>query len=340
MLHIDGSHGEGGGQILRTAVALSAVTGRSIRVEKIRANRPRPGLSHQHITSIQSVAKICNAHVLGLNKSSPTIEFHPKDITGGEFHFDVGTAGSITLVLQACLLPALFSKNKCTFTITGGTDVKWSPPIDYFRFIYLPLLKKMGVRVKVQLMKRGYYPKGGGEVTAEIEPVKELKSILLTEIGEIKGIKGVVYTSHLPDHVAQRMRDAALKKLDRYADVKIELERCDLSLGPGTGIVLWAETDFTVLGANYLGEVGIRAEEVGERAAKELMEEIDAEVTLDVHAADQMLPYMALAQKTSRFLTREISDHTKTNMWLIRQFLDVDFNTERKNGLWEITIHT
>jgi RNA 3'-terminal phosphate cyclase (ATP) len=145
-IEIDGSFGEGGGQIVRTAVALSAVTGKAVKINNIRAKRPNPGLSWQHITAIDAVRKLCNASIYGLKKGSPTLEFKPYSLKGGSFKFDVGTAGSITLVLQACLLPALFCDRTTEITITGGTDVAWSPPIDYFRFVFLNLLKKNGCR--------------------------------------------------------------------------------------------------------------------------------------------------------------------------------------------------
>ena len=342
MIEIDGSHGEGGGQILRTAVSLSSLTGKPIRIFNIRAKRQNPGLNFQHVVSIRSVAELCKADVEGLSKGSVEVTFHPNKITGGKFHFDILTAGSTTLVLSACLLPSLFAPEKTQFTITGGTDVKWSPPIDYFRFVFTPILHKMGAQVSTVCMRRGHYPKGGGEVKVIVSPIEKLKPLNLGDRGKLREIKGISHVSNLPNKIARRMKHTALLKLVEHRDVQISEEHFpqgqDPAMGAGAGIVLWANYENTVLGANGLGERGLPAEKVGNIAVEGLLKEVNSQATLDIHAADQLLPYMALAEGESIFLAREISNHAKTNMWLIEQFLDVKFEVSEKEGLWEVRV--
>jgi len=333
MIEIDGSFGEGGGQIVRTAAALSALTNKPVKVFNIRAKRKNPGLSYQHITALESVRRLCDAEIKGLGKGSSAVEFYPKKIRGGVFDFDVGTAGSVTLVLQCCLLPSLFSNEKTKIKIRGGTDVKWSPPVDYFRNIFLKILAKMGAKVELETIKRGFYPKGGGEINVNIEQVKELKGLDLSQTPETKNINGTAFISDLPEHILKRMKDAALKKLIEY-DVKIK-DEITSSFSPGAGITLWTDN---MLGSSCLGEKGVSAEKVGENAANNLLGEIKSGATLDVYAADQILPYLALAKNKSTFLTRNLSMHAETNMWLIKKFVDVKFDVKDEKGLKRVEL--
>lgn len=333
MIEIDGSFGEGGGQIVRTAVALSALTKKPVKIFNIRAKRKNPGLSYQHMTAVESVRRLCDAEIKGLGKGSSTVEFYPKKIKGGAFDFDVGTAGSMTLVLQCCLLPSLFADEKTAITIKGGTDVKWSPPVDYFQNVFLKIISKMGANTELKIIKRGFYPKGGGDIEVNLEPVKELKGLDLSQTAETKKISGTAFISALPEHILKRMKDAALKKLLGY-DVKIKNEITN-SLSPGVGITIWTDT---LLGSSCLGEKGVSAEKVGENAANNLLEEIKSGATLDVYVADQVLPYLALAKDKSTFLTRKISMHAETNMWLIKKFIDVRFDVKEQNGLKRVEV--
>lgn len=342
MLTIDGSHGEGGGQILRTAVALSSISGKPVRIINIRAGRSNPGLNYQHVMSIRSVAELCGADVTGVERGSGEIEFTPGNISGGKYHFDITTAGSATLVLQACILPCLYGAEKTQITVTGGTDVKWSPSVDYLRFVFTPILHKMGARVGIVTMRRGHYPKGGGEVKIVVNPLETPASLKLGERGLYKGISGIAHVTNLPNKIARRMKHAALLKLVDCGDAEISEEHFppgqDPSFGAGAGIVLWAQYENTILGASGLGERGLPAERVGQTAAEGLLAEMDSGCTLDVQAADQFLPYMALARGESVFYARELSGHAKTNMWLIEQFLDVTFRVEQKEGLWRVSV--
>ncbi|UCE73406.1 MAG: RNA 3'-terminal phosphate cyclase [Methanomassiliicoccales archaeon] len=342
MLDIDGSHGEGGGQILRTAISLSSFSQKPVRIINIRANRPNPGLNYQHMAAIKSVAELCKADVKGLTKGSRELEFHPNEILGGKFHFDILTAGSTTLVLQACVLPSLFASEMTEFTITGGTDVKWAPPIDYFRFVFAPLLHNMGAHVNVVMGRRGHYPKGGGEITARIKPVEKLMPLIHEQRGALKTIRGIAHVSNLPNNITKRMKHSVLLKLVGIKDLHISEEHYpqdkDPAPGVGTGIVLWANYENTVLGANGLGEKGVPAERIAQNAVEDLLKEMNSKATLDVHAADQLLPYMALAKGESMFCARELSNHAKTNIWLIEKFLDVKFEVKEKDGLKEARV--
>lgn len=330
MISIDGSYGEGGGQIVRMAVALSAMTGEPVKIFNIRHGRPRPGLKRQHITAIEAVAKLSNARVKGVREGSEIIEFYPGKIKGGEFKFDVGTAGSITLVLQACLPAAIFADKEVYIKVRGGTDVKWAPPWDYFYNVFLVHLSKMGCDIEAYLNERGYYPAGGGEVEVMIEPC-ELKPIKFEERIDI--IRGIVNISKLPEEIAERIKGAAERVfLSEGMKAEIAIEETD-SLSPGTGIVVWSEPK--LLGADELGEKGKRAEEVGKNAAEKLMAEIKSNAELDERAVDQLLPYISMTG--GKFKCREISNHAKTEMWLIKKFMDVEYGIE-KNGLYVVNV--
>ncbi len=319
LLEIDGSYGEGGGQILRSATALSALMNEPVKIKNIRANRPTTGIRPQHHTAISCIKSICKGAAEGLEVGSKNLTFLPGEIQPGEYSFDVGTAGSIILIFQACILACLKSPKPITIKIIGGTDVKWAPTWDYFAQVFLPIIEKMGVKVESELLKRGYYPKGGGEAKIKIYPVKKLKSLKL-ENPYYSKIEGIVHTSNLPEHISRRMKHSALKvavknNIRSYIQVKTED-----SFSPGTGITLWCKSDKTVLGSTLLGEKGLSAERVGENAAHQLIKDIKKKATLDSYTFDQILPYMVLAENRSKCIIRELSMHAQTNMWLVNQF--------------------
>lgn len=335
MIEIDGSHGEGGGQVLRTAISLSAVTGEQVRISNIRAGRPNPGLQPQHTTSIEAVAEVCGADVDGLFQGSKEIVFKPSQLVGGDFEFDVGTAGSIPLVITSCLLPGLMSKAKLRITVRGGTDVRWSPPIDYLRLVHIPLLNEFGGSCDLELSSRGFYPEGGGEVVAEIAPAGGLSKVDLGSQGKTVRIEGVAYAQNLPEHVVSRIKHSALKKLVGFEDVRIE---SDLRKGhsTGAGIVLSAVCENTVLGESALGAKGVRSETLGESCAEDLLETLKSGATVDEHMMDQVLLYMAVAEKGSRVTAEELTRHAETNIWVIEQFLGKRFSVAQRDGLTEV----
>lgn len=323
MIEIDGSHGEGGGQLLRTAVALSALTRQAFTVNRIREGRPNPGLAAQHVTALRAVAELASAQVTGLEMGSSKVVFEPGEIRGGDHAFDVGTAGSVTLVLQACLPVAFAAKEATRLRIVGGTDVQWSPPLDYFARVFLPLVRRMGGQADMLSHRRGYYPRGGGEVEIAVQPTPVWSPLVLMDPGAVERVRGIAHVSNLSGDIPKRMKAAAIRGLHGISDVKIE-ERVypgEDAVGQGGAVVLWVERAHAVLGGSSLAERGKSSERVGEEAAMVLEAEILADATVDVHAADQIVAYLALADKASSFLVREVSLHLRTMAWLVPQFL-------------------
>ena len=339
MLVIDGSYGEGGGQIVRTAVALSVLTKQPIEITNIRAQRPIPGLRPQHYTAISCIQKICDAEVEGLTVHSMNLKFTPHDIKPGTYTFDIGTAGSMILVFQACLLSAFHTPFPVTIKLRGGSDVRWAPSWDYFTSVFLPLISKMGIKTEAKLIKRGYYPTGGGEAILIVYPVEKLNSFHAEEPQIFTEMNGIIHRANLPDHISTRMKHAALKiamKYKLHSNIKIDAVS---SSSPGTGITLWSESGSTILGSTLLGEKAVSAERVGEIAANQLMQEILSGATIDRYGIDQILPYLVLAQKGSSCLIREISNHMKTNMWLIKQFFDLNFEVKSQQTIMRIVVN-
>ena len=354
MITIDGSYGEGGGQIIRTAVALSAVSGEDVTICNIRSNRPQPGLKAQHLMAVRTAAKMTGAQVDGLKIGSTELTFKPQDIIGGHYDVDIGTAGSITLLLQ-CLMPvAAAAKERITLNITGGTDVAWSPPVDYMSHVLLPVLVSMGLECSIKVRQRGYYPKGGGNVTAEVAPSVFVGAELEPEQRQGQGpeekqgieqgqkmepekkygtITGISHSSNLPEHVSRRQAESALAALEAAgygASIDTENSRCPST---GSGITLWCGN----MGGSALGKRGLPAEKVGQAAAREIIAELGSGATVDVHLADQLISYMGLAGSGS-FTVREVTEHTRTNIWVVEQFLDVEFNIIEKRGLFRVSI--
>lgn len=327
---VDGSHGEGGGQILRTSLALATLTGEPLRVVNIRAGRPKPGLAPQHLAAVKALVDLCDAAAEGLSPRSTEVTFRPGVVRGGLHDVDVGTAGSVTMVLQTLLLPALHADAPVRLRITGGTDVRWAPPADHTGEVFLPLLRRMGGRVSFRILRRGYYPRGGGRVEAAVEPTEGFHPLAAGSRTELRGIRGRAHIANLPADIPKRMERAARKALAAYPDVRVEA----VTYGPedaegrGGATVLWAVTDETRLGAGALAEKGVPAEDVGGQAARALAQALEAGATLDVYTADQLLPYMALGRGPSAFRVRELSGHLETLFWLLPQLLDVDFAVE------------
>jgi len=329
MLDIDGSHGEGGGQLLRTAVALAAVTGQPARIVNIRARRKKPGLAAQHLTAVRAVGELCSARIEGLALGARELHVVPGAPRGGDFRFDVGTAGSVTLVLQALIPVMLASGRACRVVVVGGTDVRAAPPLDYFRAVLLRLLERMGARLRLAVRRRGYFPRGGGEVELALDPGARLRPFTAAAPGRLLGVRGTAHVANLPSHIAERMRAAALGALGTVA-AGPQLEAAalgeDQAQGAGGAIVAWADTEASVLGAGEVAQRGVRAETLGERVGASLRDDLEAGASLDVHAADQLLVYLALAGGKSVFTTRTLSSHARTAMWLIEQFLPARFD--------------
>ena len=323
MIEIDGSFGEGGGQIVRTSVALSALTGKPFRIFNIRSKRNPPGLKAQHLNAVKAVAELCNADVTNLSLGSEEFEFFPKDIESKELDIDIGTAGATTLVLHALLPAALHSKKKVKFRIRGGTNNFMAPPIDNVLLVFLPMLRKFGAKVNCTLAKRGYYPKGGGEILVEVLP-SNLKTFELVNRGKLMQVMGIANASRQLEKakVAERESKSASKKLIGIKKVEIKSEYCN-TLSVGTSISLAAEFENTILGADSFGKLRKPAEKVGEECAESLLKEISSKSCADVHIVDQLVPYLALWGGTIK--VENLSSHAKTNMWVAEKFLPVKF---------------
>jgi RNA 3'-phosphate cyclase len=338
MIEIDGSYGEGGGQILRTAVSLSALTMKPIRITNIRAGRPKPGLKKQHIAGIELTGMLVNAIIRGLEIGSTAVEFIPNDRRFGTFNYDVGTAGSISLVLQAVLPPAVLSSEPVFLNLRGGTDVKWSPPIDYLNNIFTHTIARLGPRIKITQKRRGHYPRGGGMVSCEIIPSKEIDSLDLVILGQLKSVCGISHCVRLPGHIAERQASSAEELIRAQLGIDPEIIRESYSksddphFGPGSGIVLWVEDEQGVrLGADNLGERGISAESVGSNAVSHLMREISSEKAIDSHLCDMLVPYLAIASGTSRIGVTTITSHLTTNIWATEHILGTDLNLQSES---------
>jgi RNA 3'-phosphate cyclase len=281
---------------------------------------------------------MCGATTEGLSVNSSTLTFTPGEIKPGTYTFDVGTAGSITLVFQACLLSALKTSAPLTVQLKGGTDVRWAPSWDYFSHVFLSLIKKMGVKTDVQLIKRGYYPTGGGEAMLTIHPLENLHPLQAGELQPFHDINGIIYNANLPDHISTRMKHAATKVAVRHNLRSLIQVDAAPSSSSGTGITLWSASDAAIIGAAVLGEKGVSAEQVGETAANQLFQEIKTGATVDRYALDQILPYLVLASKGSVCRVRELSNHAQTNMWLLKQFFDVDFEVTQQQDVVRIVV--
>lgn len=324
MLTIDGRMGEGGGQVLRTSLSLAALTGRPFRLTHVRANRAKPGLRPQHLTAVRAVARLCGAALSGDAIDSRTLEFRPAmPPQPGVYHFDVsdaaqgGSAGAITLILQAILWPLLFAGSRSRVTLRGGTHVPMSPPWHYVAHVARPVFARMGAAFTTELTAWGWYPAGGGAITAEVEPVERLIAPAFEHI-PVERVEGVAAVTNLPADIPQRMAGRAANLLAAAGRAsKIEPRR-EKGQGPGAGIFLWAPQG----GFGALGRPGLSSEKVAEAAVAETLAFVDNNAMVDRHLADQLLLPLALAHGRARYTTDHLTLHTLTNAELLRQWLD------------------
>lgn len=344
MIEIDGSLGSGGGQILRTACALSVVTKNPCRVFNIRKSRPKRGLMPQHLLGIRALSQFCNGKLEGDEIGSEEIKFYPGEIYKEEICVNVPTAGSITLLLQA-LIPATFSINPVNSEKTpdtvkiciagGATDTFFSPTIDYFRYVFLKTLEKMDLKTEINILTRGYYPAGGAKVEIKVFSSK-LKPISLTERGNLKEILVISgsSTSLKTKKVAERQLAGVREVLNRLKlPVKEIAEYYDTSC-PGSQICLIAEFENTIIGTDNIGKINKRAEDIGKEAALKLLKEQKSESCLDKHLTDQIIPFFALSKKKNQVTVPEITSHCKTNMEIIEKFMDGEFKTSNSSISW------
>ena len=330
-LVLDGGHGEGGGQILRTALALSALTGRPFDLVNIRASRPRPGLAAQHLTAVHAAAALCAATIEGDQLHSSALSFTPLEpVRRGNYLFDVtearagGSAGSVTLVLQTVLLPLALASGISAVTIRGGTHVSWSPSVDYVQELWLPTLSDMGVRARVELLGWGWYPAGGGEIRIRIEGLSgsPLAPIICSKRGELRHVRGRAVAANLPvqARIPERMSERA-RMLLRESNIsgEIRVEQVD-AVCPGAGIFLAAEYTAGRGGAGALGERGKPAEDVADEAVAALLAYHNSGAAFDAHLGDQLILPAALSSAESRFSVERVTRHLMTNSWVVERF--------------------
>lgn len=336
MLTIDGSQGEGGGQVLRTALTLSMITGTPFRIENVRAGREKPGLLRQHLTCVDAAARISSAKVEGAALGSRALTFAPQTIQGGTYDFAVGSAGSTALVFQTILLPLLAAKEPSRVTLSGGTHNPSAPTFDYLEGVYLPLLARMGANATLTFERHGFYPAGGGRWRAAITPSGPLKSITLDEPGPLKRRHIMAMVANLPFNVAEREAETARALLNWPRETT--LARSVQADGPGNALIIEVRHELVTEQFTGLGSRGIAAETVAKVLAREVKDFVASAVPVGPHLADQLLLPMALAGAGS-FVTVPLHEHTKTNVAVIEKFLPIEFRIEEQaTGRWRLSV--
>lgn len=377
-LQIDGSRGEGGGQLVRTALSLSVLTGRPVQIDRIRAGRSNPGLRPQHLTVARALAKICSADLEGDELGSTTVAFRPGSRPkGGAYEFDVaeaaehGSAGSVGLLFQSLLLPLAFAEEPSALTLHGGTHVPWSPSFDYLEHVFLPAVAEMGLSARIRLGEWGFYPRGGGRIEAQIDPLgtrsesgeddgpsdpdatgegspgeesnenegragaplPSLKALERLDRGELESVSGRAVASNLPAHIPQRMTDRSRSLIEERFGRVLDLEPLRVTgPGPGAGLFLTARYEHASAGFAALGEKGKPSEEVAEEAVEQLFSFHDSGGVVDRHLADQLLLPAALARGTTTYRTASVSGHLQTQKGLIEEMIDVSIEITAEEG--------
>ena len=341
MFEIDGSLKTGSGTILRLSVALAGIVNQPLHIFNIRQKRPQPGLRPQHLEAVLTAAKLCNAEVKGATLGSRELWFTPKEIKGGEIKAEIGTAGSIPMLLLTVLPLCAFAKAPVRLhVIKGGTDVRNAPTINYLKHVLLDVLTRMGLEASLTVVKYGYYPKGMGEITLKVQPCPKLKLIRIQEFGKIEEVCGVSVCTFLADRkVAERQAKAAneLLKVRGYkTDIQVVNDMSN-PLQKGSSLVIWTKTDKgAVLGGDAIGELGKPSEAVGREAAENFLKEVGSKATVDVHLADMLVPYVALAEGESVYLSRVMTDHLDANIWLAQKILGVEFSVTKVGNLCRV----
>ena len=337
LILIDGSHGEGGGQVLRTSLALSLITGTPFRIAKIRARRAKPGLLRQHLTAVNAAAKIGDASVEGAQLGAAELTFVPKEVRAGSYEFAIGSAGSTMLVLQTILLPFVLAGGESVVAIEGGTHNSHSPPYDFVEHAYLPLLRRMGADVEIELVRPGFYPAGGGRIVVHIRGVKRLGSLDLAERGEIVTRRARAVVANLPHSIAQREVQTATEVLGWPPDTQ-QAHTLSGSPGPGNAISIVVGSEHVTDVFTAFGARGITAEAVARDAAQQAKRYIDSGAAVGEHLADQLLLPLALGDG-GVFTTTPLSEHATTNIEVICKFVDRKMAVEDvRDGLVRVTV--
>ncbi len=322
---IDGGTKSGSGTIVRYSVALASLLGKEIKIQNIRQRRDKPGLRAQHLKAIQACAEMCHGIVENAAVGSKEITYIPREkFNGGEYHWDIGTAGSTTMFAQALLPLACFAEKPSKFRLEGGLFQDFAPSAYHMKFVLLPLLKKMGIQAELQIIRPGYVPKGKGIIEIEVEPVEKLKPFNLIEQGKITSINGIALSSHLEEKkVSQRMAQECRKILSSQG-YKVEIKEIydESSLQEGAALTIYADTSSgSIIGSDRAGRRDRRSESIGRYVAQNFMEDVNTGASVDRYIADQLIIYAGLAEGISRYSIPRITEHVETNLWLIEEFL-------------------
>lgn len=340
-MEIDGSERSGSGTILRLTTALATILGEDLHIYNIRKRRSQPGLRPQHLEAVLTAAKLCDAEVKGAVLNSQELWFRPGRIVGGQIEAEIGTAGSIPMLLLTVLPICAYAEKTVQIQVTkGGTDVRHAPTINYLKQVLLPMLERTGLRSSLQIHRYGYYPKGMGEVTLTVHPRHRLAPLKLEKFGKLDKLRGVSVCTFLKDRrVADRQAEAARKYFEarRFkATIDVVYDESN-PLQKGSSLVLWAETNKgALLGGDAIGEIRKSSETVGGEAAKNILKELESKATVDVHLADMLVPYVALAEGESVYLTHSLTEHIDTNIWFTQKILGTEFKIEKTDGLYRI----
>lgn len=336
LLEIDGAFGEGGGQIVRTAVALSCVTGTPIRVFNVRARRKNPGLGHQHVTAIRAAREICGARLVGVQVGSQSFEFWPGQVKPGNYSFDIGTAGSTTLVFQTIVWPLLAAEGDSHVTLVGGTHNPMAPCFDYLQLVWLPFVRAMGADISLRLSRYGFYPAGGGRIHATIAGtgnLSRLRPLTLETRGQEGRLRVWSRVARLPESIATRQLNRTLKELERAGlDVGEYEEGVVDARCPGTYVFILYEDECTRAGFQALGERGKRAERVADEAVLGLLAYLETEAAVDPHMGDQLVLPAALGRGPSAYTTSQVTSHLLTHAHLLRLFLGRQIEVRGSEG--------
>ena len=327
-IEIDGSQGEGGGQVLRTALAHSLHTRRPFRIVNVRAKRDKPGLLRQHLTSVLAAARLSNAEVSGAELGSSRIEFRPGALVPGDYEFAIGTAGSTSLVLQAVLPPLLVGAGRTRLRLFGGTHNSAAPPFEFFEQALAPLLRRMGAKLELELVRPGFYPAGGGEIVVTVEPVARLEPIELLERGAGRSHRALVRISNLRREIGA-VELIGVEHVLGWPASEGRIESSRDALGPGNAVLLFVECEHVTEVFSSFGERGLPAERVGMAVAQEAKAWLDAGAPVGMHLADQLLVPLAMAGGGS-FRASEATDHARTVVDVVNRFVDVSISIEER----------
>lgn len=327
MIEIDGSQGEGGGQVLRSALALSMVTGKPFRISKIRGGRSKRGLLRQHLTAVEAASRISAAECSPVVLGSTELEFCPGKVEGGNFRFVVGTAGSAMLVLQTILPPLLTSKERSTVIVEGGTHAKNAPPFEFFEQCFVPIIERMGPRIETRLLQHGFFPAGGGRVEVQIAPVDRLGPVDISERGKLASCDSKVLIAGIPNRIARQENEAAKRTLGWEEEV-FSIDQLPDSRGPGNVLLLTARFEHSCEISSGFGELGVPAFRVGTKTANRMKGFLESNAAIGPYLADQLLLPMALAG-SGRFTTVKPSEHSRTNAAIIEVFTGVPIRFEQ-----------